>query len=208
MQYYYIDFLHKYFYKSQVRDQKVGEKVQWWKKGGFTPKNTKSPPKSRAFVLGGKIVAPIWDKCSVPFARSATSLMRSITSFAACRNFICAKRNLVHLCQRNEKWCSREVAKQLFALKWCWPSVKRCCAFGTNEKIQVSRLGFFGSPCWVSAVKRCRWHVFTSGVRQSASRARREHEPKLCDTRLGPERTGDSLRSKRSMGRRPSGRAK
>ena len=76
---------------------------------------------------------------------------------------------------------------------------------GTNEKIQVFRLGFFGSPCWVSAVKRCRWHVFTSGVRQSASRARQEHESKLCDTRLGPERTGDSLRSKRSLGRCPSG---
>ncbi len=26
-----------------------------------------------------------------------------------------------------------------------------------------------GSPCWVSVAKKCRWHIFASGVRSSAS---------------------------------------
>ena len=34
--------------------------MQWWKGGFFIPKNTKSPWKSRTFVLGCKIVAPLW----------------------------------------------------------------------------------------------------------------------------------------------------
>ena len=37
--------------------------------------------------------------------------------------------------------------------KWCWPTVKWCCAFGTNEKVQVKRLGLFGSPNWVNKYK-------------------------------------------------------
>ena len=49
---------------SQVQVQKIQEKVQWWKECFFTPKNTKSPWNSRTFVLGCKIVAPLWLPCS------------------------------------------------------------------------------------------------------------------------------------------------
>ena len=58
----------------------------------------------RIFTQKNKIVLEIQGllcqdtKYSVLFARSVTSLMQSITSFAACRNFICAKRNIVRLC--------------------------------------------------------------------------------------------------------------
>ena len=46
--------------RSQVQIQKAQEKVQCWKEFIFTPKNTKSPWNSRTFVLGCKIVAPLW----------------------------------------------------------------------------------------------------------------------------------------------------
>ena len=146
----------------------------------FTPKSTKSPWFTRTFVLGYKIVAPIWlpqqdlnlrstfviinhfplrlqtstpyclldasrppcdsrqflacdsafgsqvnyllqykkkkhrlvllfigligRNCNSPFARSATSLARA---HIIAKHIICAKRNLVHLCRKNEEWCSR-----------------------------------------------------------------------------------------------------
>ena len=65
----------------------------------------------------------------IPFARSATSLMRSITSlrstsFATCRNIVlCRKRTM------------------MFSLrsKWCWPSVKWCCALRHKWKNPESR---------------------------------------------------------------------
>ena len=53
----------KYALASQVRAYKVQEKVQWWRRYVFTPKNTKSPWKSRTFMLGCKIVAPLCLSC-------------------------------------------------------------------------------------------------------------------------------------------------
>lgn len=48
----------------------------------------------------------------------------------------------------------------------------------------------YGSPCWVSAAKRCRWHVFANGVRKSARKASVACEVPLFDTRRGPARSG------------------
>ena len=48
--------------------------------------------------------------------------------------------------------------------------------FNIKNKARGDCLGLsFGSPCWVSAAKMCRWHFFANGVRQSAS-----FEVRLC----------------------------
>ena len=85
--------------------------------------------------------------CNSPFARCATSLMRSITSLRSTSFATC--RNLVHLYRTNEKWCFRYAQNDVGT-------------FGRNEKIQVFRLGFFGSPCWAcfSAEKPRRENAF------------------------------------------------
>ena len=46
--------------KSHIQVQKVQEKVQCWRMFVFIQKNTKSPWNSRTFLLGCKIVAPLW----------------------------------------------------------------------------------------------------------------------------------------------------
>ena len=50
--------------RSQVQIQKVGEKVQCWKGIVFFPLKHKKPLKIKDFVLGCKIVAPIWNHCT------------------------------------------------------------------------------------------------------------------------------------------------
>ena len=82
---------------SQLQVYKVGERSNGERGLYFTPKNTKSPPKSRTFVMMCKKQLPICAKPNL-IGRKTTSL-RS-TSFAACRN-------LIHLCRMNKKWCSR-----------------------------------------------------------------------------------------------------
>ena len=73
-----------------------------------------------------------------PFARSATPWMRSITSFAACRNFICAKHNIV-LCPQTDN----DVLALLEMMLTFGQMM--LCPTDTNEKIQADWLGFFGA---------------------------------------------------------------
>ena len=114
---------------SRVQVQKVGKKFNGERGLFFTPKNTKSPWKSRPFVLGCNRIAALRLREAQPHWCEASHHCEAHHLRLAATSLICAA-----------SW------GMMFSLrsKWCWPSVKWCCACGTNEKVQVVRLGLFG----------------------------------------------------------------
>ena len=81
----------------------------------------------------------------IPFARSATSLMRSITSLRStsfarsATSFICAARAAMKLSQgSNDVACTTQMM---------------LCLMAQMKKIQVLRLGFFGWDGWARTIE-------------------------------------------------------
>ena len=68
--------------------------------------------------------------------------MRSITSFAAYRNILCAKHNIVHLCPQTDN----DVLALLEMMLTFGQTM--LCPADTNEKTSFQRTRFFGSSYW------------------------------------------------------------
>ena len=156
--------MFQYIYQSQVAGSspKGAEKrCNGERRMFFTPKNTKSPWKTRTWSINEIVLRTVKSSALPqmkldPFARSATSLGVSphhwceashrlrlaASSFArSATSFICAV-----------KW------ETMFSLrsKWCWPTVKWCCALRHKWKILVPKNEDFWVPPTISNLKP-RW---------------------------------------------------
>ena len=103
-----------------------------------------SSPKGRgkgAMVKGGCFFQRHKKPLKIPFARSATSLGEA--------NIIDAKHHIICTLVQPRSFVPKKW-EMMFSRcsKWCWPSVKWCCACGTNEKSSFFGTRIFGSPCW------------------------------------------------------------
>ena len=95
-----------------------------------------------------------------PFARSATSLTRSVTSL---RSTSFAVGNIVHLCPPAAEWCWADAQMMLrVPRKWCCVAVRFANCADTNEKILKASLSGFFETCWQ---KRCLC-IFINRVRR------------------------------------------